>query len=299
MKNVKIAENDLAVKNWHIYFQSCSINKYFSNNNSNSRYMNKSGPKVTKSSCDWNIVAEKSWKNVKKLKLIRVGAADLNAIITATKEFCDNIEEIQIDELSYESQLAQDLDKAPRFHRKKGGKICPKKKLQAWVIPNGVIFNPQDPSKVTLKNVTSLKLNPESDSDYSFFDWKDIFSHNLTRLDLYMDGIDDLEDTFNLFYQNVKTFLKKTHLKHFVIESRHYDEYVRIILELIPDTLVTKFELLSNSEYQSTWLHDLDIIGGMTNQNQLTISNSQEVAFSAHWTEGLVNPEVRALKKGY
>jgi hypothetical protein len=42
-------------------------------------------------------VAEKSWKFVKKLKLIRVSGADLNDILTATKEFCHNIEEIQID----------------------------------------------------------------------------------------------------------------------------------------------------------------------------------------------------------
>jgi hypothetical protein len=57
---------------------------------------NRSGPK---SSCDWNIVAEKSWKNVKKLKLIGVSGANLQDIMTATKEFCHNIEEIQIDEL--------------------------------------------------------------------------------------------------------------------------------------------------------------------------------------------------------
>jgi hypothetical protein len=128
--------------------------------------MNRSGPKVTKSSCDWNIVAEKSWKNVKKLNLISVGAADLNAIITATKEFCDNIEEIQIDELCYQSQLALDLD---------NGNVLPD-----WFFPDGVVFNPQDPSKVTLKNVTRLELSPEDDTDFSF-DWKDVFSHNLYR----------------------------------------------------------------------------------------------------------------------
>jgi hypothetical protein len=41
-------------------------------------FLNKSGPKVTKSSCDWNIVAEKSWKFMKTLILITVDGADLN-----------------------------------------------------------------------------------------------------------------------------------------------------------------------------------------------------------------------------
>jgi hypothetical protein len=53
-----------------------------------SMYANRSGPKLTKSSCDWNIVAEKSWKFVKKLVLTRVGGSDLNDIITATKGIC-------------------------------------------------------------------------------------------------------------------------------------------------------------------------------------------------------------------
>jgi hypothetical protein len=48
-------------------------------------YSARCAPKVTKSSCDWNIVAEKSWKFVKTLILIGVGGADLNDIITATK----------------------------------------------------------------------------------------------------------------------------------------------------------------------------------------------------------------------
>jgi hypothetical protein len=131
-----------------------------------SRY-NRSRPKVTKSSCDWKIVAEKSWKHMKKLNLTRVGGADLYDILTATKEFCHNIEEIYIDELSSESQLAQDLDIA--------------NVLPDWIIPNGVIFNPKDPSKVTLKNVTELSMIPHFDSDFSFkIDWKDIFSQNLT-----------------------------------------------------------------------------------------------------------------------
>jgi hypothetical protein len=129
--------------------------------------MKRSGPKVTKSSCDWNIVAEKSWKNVKKLILIRVSGADLNDILTATKEFCHNIEEIKIDELCYQSQLALDLD---------NGNVLPN-----WIFPDGVVFNPQDPSKVSLKNVTRLELSPEDDTDYSFDDWKDVFSHNLYR----------------------------------------------------------------------------------------------------------------------
>jgi hypothetical protein len=107
-------------------------------------------------------VAEKSWKHVKKLNLTRVSAADPNDILTATKEFCHNIEEIQIDELSSESQLAQDLDIA---------NVWPD-----WIIPKGVIFNPKDPSKVTLKNVTELSMNPHFDSDFSLIDWKDIFT---------------------------------------------------------------------------------------------------------------------------
>jgi hypothetical protein len=49
------------------------------------KYINRSGPKVTKSSCDWKIVAEKSWKFVKTIVLIRVDGAALNDIITATK----------------------------------------------------------------------------------------------------------------------------------------------------------------------------------------------------------------------
>jgi hypothetical protein len=161
--------------------------------------MNRSGPKVTKSSCDWNIVAEKSWKHVKKLNLIRVGGADLNAIITATEKFCHNIEEIQIDELCSESQLAQDLDIA--------------KVLPDWVIPKGVIFNPKDPSKVTLKNVSRLEMNPCFDCDFSYC-WKNIFSQSLTRLDfnvrkeLYFDEDD-------LYY--ISTFLQAAHLKHIVL----------------------------------------------------------------------------------
>jgi hypothetical protein len=50
-----------------------------------SMYGNRSAPKLTKSSCDWNIVAEKSWKFVKTLILVRVGGSALNVIITATK----------------------------------------------------------------------------------------------------------------------------------------------------------------------------------------------------------------------
>jgi hypothetical protein len=50
-----------------------------------SMYGNRSAPKLTKSSCDWNIVAEKSWKFVKTLILVRVDGSALNDIITATK----------------------------------------------------------------------------------------------------------------------------------------------------------------------------------------------------------------------
>jgi hypothetical protein len=81
-------------------------------------------------------------------------------------EFCHNIEEIQIDGLSSDSQLAQDLANL----------------LPTWVIPSGVIFNPND-RQITLKNVTRLEMNPENYSDFSFC-WKDIFSQNLYRLDI-------------------------------------------------------------------------------------------------------------------
>jgi hypothetical protein len=43
-------------------------------------------------------------------------------------DFCHNIEEIQIDGLSSDSQLAQELANL----------------LPTWVILNGVIFNPND-----------------------------------------------------------------------------------------------------------------------------------------------------------
>lgn len=57
-----------------------------SNGNSNFRYKNrKCLPKLTKSDCDWNIVAENSWENVKKLILINVAWCDLDDILTATK----------------------------------------------------------------------------------------------------------------------------------------------------------------------------------------------------------------------
>jgi hypothetical protein len=81
-------------------------------------------------------------------------------------EFCHNIEEIQIDGLSSDSQLAQDL-----------AHLFP-----TWVIPNGVVFNPKD-LQITLKNVTRLEMNPTNESDFSFC-WKDIFSQNLYGLDL-------------------------------------------------------------------------------------------------------------------
>jgi hypothetical protein len=97
-------------------------------------------PKFTKSSCDWKIVAEKSWF-VKKLKLIRVSGADLNDILTATKEFCHNIEEIQIDLLCTKSQLAQDLDTASV--------------LPDWIIPNGQ--RPYAMLKAPVPSITVVK----------------------------------------------------------------------------------------------------------------------------------------------
>jgi hypothetical protein len=68
--------------------------------------------------------------------------------------------------LSSDSQLAQDLAHL----------------LPTWVIPNGVIFNPND-RQITFENVTRLEMTPTNESDFSFC-WKDIFSQNLYGLDL-------------------------------------------------------------------------------------------------------------------
>jgi hypothetical protein len=225
------------------------------------RFANKSGPKVTKSSCNWNIVAEKSWKFVKTLILIRVDGGDLNNILTATTEFCHNIEEIQIDELCSDSQLAQNLANV----------------LPAWVIPNGVIFNPKDP-QVTLKNVTRLGMNPRTDSDFSF-GWKNIFSQNLGRIDFYFQATlmdnDDANMPLAAFCENVKTFLQETHLKHivmedeFVLKDEDADSEMLAILKLIYEHCqsVTKFEILDFLLDQ-----ELDVICTMDNLTQLTFS---------------------------
>jgi hypothetical protein len=142
--------------------------------------------------------------------------------------------------------------------------------LPTWVLPNGVIFNPKDP-QVTLKNVTYLEMEPANESDFSF-NWKDIFSQNLYRLDL--NFIDTLEDDISaLFCQNVLTFLQETHLKHIVvhevIQGTHelHFEMLDIIAENCQS--VTKYEWLA---YHDGDPCSIDGIGGMTTLKQLTIS---------------------------
>jgi hypothetical protein len=190
-------------------------------------------------------------------------------------EFCLNIEEIQIDGLCSDSQLAQDLDNA--------------NVLPNWVIPIGVIFNPKDPH-VTLKNVTRLQMNPYEYSDFTF-GWKDIFSQNLYRIDfninlnpeIHYDWYEDMQDYIDdknilvaAFHRNVKTLLQETHLKHIVINdylkmnSEYSPEGVRALLKEISENCqsVTKLELLETYE-------ELSDVWQMTNLKQLTFSQMQ------------------------
>jgi hypothetical protein len=173
-------------------------------------------------------------------------------------EFCHNIEEIQIDGLSSDSQLAHDLSKL----------------LPTWVLPNGVIFNPKYP-QVTLKNVTYLEMNPDNESDFSF-GWKDIFSQNLYRLDLnFIENLSDDDDDyyddniFALFCQNVLTFLQETHLKH------HWE-----MLDIIAENCqsVTKYEWLAYYDGDPCGMDGIEV---MTTLKQLTIS--QHIMDNGRW----------------